>query len=304
MDPEEFTEEEQAAYDSLQLDNTPPPDEDDAQPGADAVAPVANPVPAEPAAPAPAPAEGGEPDAEKFEAFKKLHEGKSADELLTLFFQQERRANRSSYDARQATERLQSIVTRARQTLEQKTSEIQARREAFQRQLEEDPDAATRALAESRFTEEEEAARAEVERAEREARIESAFGLAMAAIPDLPNKIGGIYQFGSEMNFSKDELEAIDDGRQLVTLWLASLAGNLIRGQMMDLQGNLIAAPPAVAATDPRLSMPNAPRTLTAAPSRPANATKTVEEQINDLLAMSDADFGKLSVEELKRLTG
>lgn len=302
MDPEDFTEEEHAALASLESDNTPPPEENDVDEKAgEPAAPSGEPGTPEPPAPTPP---GEQSDDDRFNAFREQHKDKSSDELLKLFFQQDRRASRMAYDARKAEEERATFVARAAEVLAARKADIAARRAAFDQQLQDDPDAATRALAEQQFTAEEQQAQAEAEAAERDLRLDQAFQLASSAIPDLPERVRDIYAFGGEMNFTPDELNSIDDGRQLVTLYLASLTGNLIRAGMMDIRGNLVQPPPAVQATDPRLTTPAAPRTLNGTPPRPTDAAKSPEQTMADLLNMNEADFAKLSTEDLMRLTG
>lgn len=305
MDDDELTAEEQSALDSLALDNTAPPPED--EDGLDAAAPPAGDAaavvvpPAVVVDPAAAPAET---DDAKFEAFRAQHAGKTPDEVLRIAFQQERRATRTAFDARRATEERNQVVARATSALEARKAAIADKRSRFDQQLEQDPDAATRALAHQRFDEEERAAEAEATRVAHEARLDEAFELAYSAIPDLQTKLPEIYAFGGEMNYSPEELKGIADGRDLVTLYLASLAGNLIKGGLMDTRGTLVAAPPSVEATDPRLTAPAAVRTLSSAPARAADVAKSPEQALQDVLGLSDADFDKLTTEDLIRLTG
>lgn len=217
--------------------------------------------------------------------------------------QRQRGANRLAFAVKAEEERT-AFVARAAEVLAARRADIAARRAAFDQQLQDDPDAATRALAEQQFTAEELQAQAEAEAAERDLRLDQAFQLASSAIPDLPERVKDIYAFGGEMNFTPEELNAIDDGRQLVTLYLASLTGNLMRAGMIDIRGNLLQAPPAVQTTDPRLTTPAVPRTLNGTPPRPTDAAKTPEQTMADLLNMTEADFAKLSTEDLMRLTG
>lgn len=300
---EEFTPEELAALQSLENDNTPPPT-DDEEGGSAPVAPAdATPPAPDAAASTTPPADGADADAAKFEAFRAKHADKTPDELLRMFFQQESRANRMAFDARQAQDQRNQVIERARQALEDQKRQIQDRRKAFNDQLENDPDAATRALAEERFNAEERRAIAEAENAEREARIDEAYALAATAIPDLPTQMKDIFAFGQEMNYTPEELNGIVDGRDIVTLYLAKLSGTMIKAGLMDIRGNMVGTPPSVAATDPRLTAPAPIRTVGSAPARAPNATRSPEDALADILTLSDAEFAKLSIEQLMKLT-
>lgn len=299
-----FTEEEQAAL--AEVDDTPPAAEtppegeapDGGQPPAGEAAPPAPPAPPAPEAP---PAND---DAERFRQFSEQHAGKSPEELMRLAFQQERRSNRTGFEQRQTREQRDELVRRITEARDARKAAIAARREEFGQQLENDPDAATRRIAEERFAEEDRLADEEAEQALRDARIDDAYALAATAIPDFATRAPEIMAFGRDMNYSDDELRGIQDGRDMVTLYLASLTGKLIKSGMMDIRGNFTTPPPAVQATDPRLTTPPAPRTLGSAPTRQTDAQKTPEQQMADILQMSDADFAKLDDDALERLIG
>ncbi len=274
--------------------DAPPPAESDAEPAAE-------PAPADSAAPAdPAAAEAPDPE---FAEFLRSHEGKSPEELAKIAFQQQKRAAAAGFEARKREQVISEVVAKAQQTLEQRKAAIAERRKAFEDQLQNDPDAATRALAQERFDAEERQAIEEAEIAEREARIDSAFELASRAIPDLPKVYPEMYSFGQEMQFSDDELRGIEDGREMVMLYLGMTAAKLMKAGVIDIRGNMIAAPAAAAPSDPRLTAPPAPKTLSTAPARPVSATSTIEQQLAALLGDDDA-LSKMSDDDLARLTG
>ncbi len=311
---EDFTDEETAALAALELDNTPPAPEDPdeissgdvadpaaAPPAAPPAAPAAAPVVVDPAAAPPAAAAA---DDAAFKEWREANKDKTPEELAQLAFQQSKRADRVSFDHRRLTSASADLAKRAREALDSRKGNIAERRAAFDKRLEEDPDGATRDLANQRFTEEERAAEAEVDRLEREARVDEAINLAASAIPDFQKVFPEIQAFGGEMNYSPEEINAISDGRDVVTLYLASRAASLIKAGIMDMRGNIVAtAPPAVADTDPRLTPKNAPRTLNNAASRATDAAKTPEQELADILALSDEEFDKIDEATLRRLS-
>jgi hypothetical protein len=185
-----------------------------------------------------------------------------------------------------------------------KKEAVQAKRTEFDQQLEADPDAATRRLAHERFAEEERVAEEEAAQALHEARVSEAFHLASRAIPDFAERAPAILSFGNEMGYSADELRGIADGRDMVTLYLASIAGNMIKAGLMDTKGNLLQqAQPSVQATDPRLKTPAAPQTLSSAPGRTTDAGKSPEQQLLDILNLSPEEFAKIDEDTLLKLT-
>lgn len=255
-------------------------------------------TPAPDAAATAAPAADTEEEA--YQAFLKSHEGKTPEELAKLAFQQSKRANAEAFRGRKSQEQIDQIRETAQRTLEARKADIAARREKFSTQLAEDPDAATRDLHEAMLSQEEQAAEIEAIRARQDAAIE----LASTAIPDFVNKAPALQAFGHEMNYSKEELDGITDGRDLVTLYLASLAGNLIKSGVMDVHGAFSQAPQVVNETpvDPRLRAPAAVKTLSSAPARSAGTPNSLEQQLTDVLNLSDAAFAKLSDAELENL--
>ena len=96
------------------------------------------------------------------------------------------------------------------------------------------------------------------------------------------------------MNYEPGELDGVTDVRDLVTLHFASLTGRLIKAGVMDLHGNLLAAPVAVAATDPRLTAPPPITTLSSAPARGNEGGQTLEQQLTDITNMTDKQMEDL----------
>lgn len=279
-----------------------------------APAPAATPVPppppppppASPPPPAPAPAAGDPPpapapvdEAADRAAFLEKHKDKSPAELADLLYQQSKRAGRAEFQGRQTQAQLQQIQTRAREALQRRTTDIQTRRAAFQQKLKDDPDAAALELHEAMLGKE----LTEAEQEERATRIDTALALAAQAIPDFNRNIVETLNFGQEMSYSREELGNITDGRDLVTLFLASRFANLVKAGVCDVAGNFLKAPSAIAEqpTDPRLNVPPAPATLTGS-GRTGGGGATVDDQLAGMMALSDADFDKLDPAALESL--
>jgi hypothetical protein len=304
---ETFTAEEEALLKGHQADTTLPPA--DSEEGGPIVtpAPEAAPTAAEPApAPAgeaqPAPA-GDKPqtDDERFAAFLEQHKGKSPEELARLAFQQTQRAATAGFQARRTRETLEQVQERARGALgriAEERTRLGTQREQFAQQLQDDPDAATRAVHERQMSEDE----ARLVQQERQVLSDAAHGFAHQAVPDWDTQRAGVEAFGAEMNYSPEEIAGITDGRDLITLYLASKMGALIKGGICDLRGNLVQPPEPVVATDPRLTAPTPVTTLSSSPARSGGGAKTIEDELVDLTRMSDADFDKLDPRVLENI--
>lgn len=306
-DPDDLSREEEAELDKFMGSEPPPPDDSGEAPATSTS--EAEP-PADPEPPAEKPAGEGEEGLvdPELAAFLEKHNGKSSEELATLAYQQQKRATTAAYDGRQTQQRLQEIVTRAQQARETAQAKIEADRKAFEEQLQSDPDAAMRAAQEQRFAERERQVQAEADARIFEARQEEARALAAAAIPDFARQAPVISGFAiNDMNFTPEEIERIDDGRMVVTLYLASLAGRHIKAGTMDATGRFLAAPEASATPAPGAGA-QPPRTLSSAPKRAATGAKTLEQQLADIANLNDADFEKAfndpAVQELLKQAG
>ena len=297
---DEFSEEELKLLNEGMSDDTlPPPDESEGVPPE----PEAAPAPAvDPAAPAAAPAAvdpAAEPAQENdngMSEFLAKHAGKTPEELLKIAFQQSQRAGKAEVVQRQTQEQIDSIRVRAQEVLQQRRQAIADKREQFKARLEEDPDAATLELHEEILRREEQAAEGD----EHLARIDTAIELASAAIPDFRIRYQDIAAFAQELNYSTEEIAAIDDGRNIVTLYLASIAGKLIKSGVMDAAGNFRSMPAPTAETDPRLKIPANAMTSLSTPGNPATPAGDNNQVMANLLQLSDADFDKMTDEELE----
>lgn len=277
-------------------DETIPP-EDDSE-GAPVDAPELD-----PAAPAPVVTPAAEVASSELPAnddggmseFLAKHAGKTPEELLRIAFQQSQRAGKAEVGQRQSQDQIDQIRTRAAEVLASRKADIAKRREDFRTRLEEDPDAATQSVHDMLLSQEEQQA----EREEHLARIDSAIELASTAIPQFETRYKDIMAFGQELNYSPEEINAIDDGRNIVTLYLASIAGKLIKSGVMDAAGNFRSMPSPTAETDPRLKIPANAMTSLSTPGGAATPATDDAAQLANLLQLSDADFANLSEEEL-----
>jgi hypothetical protein len=232
-------------------------------------------------APKPADAAPVVDDEEKALAdFLEKNKDKSPEELARLAFQQSKRANKEAAQNRQTREKVGVIAARAKNAAEQRerlaTSlpEIKAK---FREQLEKDPDAATTALFEALVDKQLSEADAAVQRA----RVEEAIGFAETHIPEFGKNWPGMHELAREVGYTDDEINAIDDGRPLVTLYLANLAGRLMKSGIMDRFGNIVNVPhiettpvdPRLAAPDPAAHAWAGPEPAARAARRPSNSS-------------------------------
>lgn len=248
-----------------------------------------------------------EPDDDaEMAAFLEKHKDKTPEELRSLLWQQGKRAKGAEARARHTQTELDGLATAAADRLKGRKGAVAAKRAALDKDFgaEGDPDKVTRRLAEEALDREE----AEAEAEEHIARVDIAIKMAGTAIPNFVERHrANAYNFGRSMNYSQDELSAIDDGRDLVTLHFASVAARMLMAGIIDAEGNIIAAPKPLAdeheITDPRLKAPDAPDTLSSAPGRGGGGGKSQAQTLTDALNMSDADFAKLSDTDIARMT-
>lgn len=296
---DEFTPEEEAL---LKDDNALPPAEEGGEGSVDdaiAAAPVAEPAAASPVEgePAPKPAEAVPAVDEEEKAladFLEKNKDKSAEEVLRLAFQQSKRANKEAAQNRQVREKVNVIAARAKSAAEQRdrlATSIPDLKARFKEQLETDPDGATTMLFEALVDKQMNEADGEVQRA----RVEEAIVFADTHIPEFGRNWPGMHELARELGYTDDEINAIDDGRPLVTLYLASLAGRLLKSGIMDRFGNLVNVPQVeTTPVDPRLAAPDPQRTLGGTGARSTRGSATVEQQLNEIANMSEEEFSKL----------
>ena len=149
-------------------------------------------------------------------------------------------------------------------------------------------------------------AEAEAEAAAHTARLEAAYGMASQAIPDAQNAIPAALEFAAEFNYTPEEIANVSDGRDIVMLHLARLAGNLIKGGHMDASGRMLSLPEPVSQkpTDPRLQDRAPLATLGTTAGSASAPSNNVEDELNAILNMSEAEMAKLDPDKLQKLLG
>lgn len=253
------------------------------------------------------PAPETDPPGETLQAFIERHKDKPAAELAQLIENREKRQAREGFKLRQRG-RSPEAIQADRAALAARRQAIAGDKNALEKAIEEDPDAATRALANHALNSDlERIAQAEAALVQEEhiQRVDQAIAFGAQHITDFPNVYPQMREFAQAVGYTDEEIDGVADGRDLVVLNLARIAGNLILAKAIDLRGNLLpqVQPVAPAPTDPRLTAPRPPATHSGAAAIAA-PSQTIEQQINAVLGMSDADFAKLPEAEINRLMG
>lgn len=308
---DDLTPEEEAAITAAdQSTELPPAEDDDADnpPPTDqqpAPAPAEQPKAAEepqPAAQPEAQPQAQPSEEDELKAFVEKHKDKSPEEIARLAFQQTKRANRGEATARVANQNLQALADRAKAAIERRNLVVTAageKKTGFREKLQSDPDAATAEVHDRLVDQDLAAADAEVDRA----LVEQAVGFARAYVPDFDNRWDGMKELGTELGYTPQEIANIRDGRDIVVLSLAEVAAKLMKGGIIDVRGNLIAMPqPTQEPTDPRLKGPDPVQTLGSGGARASDGTPSAEQQLQNMLSMSDADFDKLDPAQLESI--
>lgn len=236
--------------------------------------------------------------------FLAKHQGKTPEQLVELAFQQSQRANRAEFDHRKTTENLSGVLTRIQAARDARVDAVAKQREEFAKKVADDPDAALLEARESQITRENDAELARLDAAEFDARAGAAIEMAAGVIPNFAEKAPQIRQFGLEMGFTPQEVGAIVDGRQIVTLYLARMAGNLIRAGVMDTSGKFVGLPEPVVEGEQEQEQGGQRRGtgFGKLPARGAQGAKTLDARLAEINAMSDDDFDKLDPRELDKL--
>lgn len=265
--------------------------------------PPAEAPPVDPNAPPPPPAP---PADETLAQFIERHKDKPPAELADLIANREKKERRAGFEMRRRG-RAPDAIAADRVALAARKTALTGKTAEFDEKLKTDPDAASRLLHEQNLAREaDEVARSEQALADEEflARQDEAIGFAAKYIPDLPTTYPEIAAFGQNMGYSAEEVDGISDGRDMVTLYLASLAGKLMQGKVIDIRGNLLpqVKPVNEVPVDPRLNVPPPPPTHTAPAA--TTAEQTPDQVVDGMLGMSDEDFAKLDPNVLNRAMG
>jgi len=262
-----------------------------------------------PAAQEPAPKVEGEEEEEeegddKLAGFLAKHQGKTPEELVKLAFQQQQRAARAEFDQRKTSENLSTVLARIQQARDARVNKTAEERAAFEAKLKDDPDAAVLEAREAQLAERQQAELAELDAEEFNARATAAIELASAAIPEFQKRAPGIRSFGVELGFSPEEVGQMVDGRQIVGLYLASIAGNMIKAGIIDTSGRFLKLPqPVEEPTDGQQEQGKRRGTgFGRQPARGAQGAKTLEARLAEAASMTDEEFDKLDPKALEEL--
>jgi hypothetical protein len=297
-----LSDEEEAKLRELSEAQAPPPISGE---GEDADAPAAAaPAAAEPAAVAEPGAEpaavtdvSAEADAEakeSFDQFAAKHKDRTPEELLKLAFQKEQARKSARFDAKQARD----IVTDLRDGLQKRaaarTTKQVAERAQFNETLATDPDAA----ATMAFERQQERERQEAEAEDWQGYVAAQTEICNRAIPRFREVAPEMMQFGVEfLGYEPLQVQNAHDSRDMIALYMASRFHRLMQAGVVSFDGALVNPAAVVAEAAPAAAAPvltrQAPRTLSAAPGGAGGGAKSLKDQAQDLLSMSDADFDK-----------
>lgn len=304
---EEFTPEEEAAL----KDTTVPPAEEEGEGNveqaivdagqakepdpAPAPAPAAEPKPGEEPPPKPAeepPVDQAAAEAAELAAFLEKHKGKSVEEMAKIAIQQTKRATKEAATTRQVRQKVGVIAQRARDASERRekiASSVPDLKEKFRSRLAEDPDAAVAELFDGLV----DSKLSEADAAVQSARIDDAIEFADSHIPEFGQNWPQMHELANELGFKDEEVDAIDDGRTLVALYLANIAGRLMKSGVIDRLGNIVNLPHIEPTPlDPRLAAPDPQRTLGGGRQK-AGGGESVEAQLNAIAEMTDEELNK-----------
>lgn len=299
-DDEEVSAEELAQMDEDDRNrDLPPPDDSDELPKGDG---EPEPEPKSEQDSQPDADDGGDDDDanDELRRFLAKHKDKTPEQLVELAFQQQKRANRAEFTERKTREDLSTVLSRIQAARDAKINAIAERRRAAAEKVENDPDAALLEAHEALLKREESEELGALDAAEQEARAAAAIELAASCIPDFAQRAPQIRQFGIDLGFEPSEVDSIMDGRQIVTLHLASIAGRMMQAGIIDTSGKFLQLPEA--AQEQEQSPPTRGTGFNRAPARSAKASRSVSDQLADIANMSDEDFEKLDDKELEDL--
>lgn len=312
---EELTAEDEAKLVELSTAAEPPPASSEGEDGA------------APAAAAPAEGEATKPEGEAaattdvnaeadegakddFAAFAAKHKDRSPEDLLKLAFQKEKARRSSAYDAKEA----RAVVTGLRDGIQQRMAGLAAKQDAekkaFKEKLATDPDAAV----EEAFDRQQTRERTEVEEAEFNHYVAQQTEICDQAIPRFREVAPEMMNFGIQrLGYDEGQIRNAHDSRDMIALYMASRFDRLVQAGVVDFEGRVLGAGAAPAAAAPAGGQGRparqAPTTLSGAPGNGGGAAKSLKDQAQDLLNMSDEDFEKAAAggvldTTLRSLTG
>lgn len=220
-----------------------------------------------------------------FRDFLERYKDKSPEEMARIAFQQSNARKEARHEASQAEARIRAYQAHERALLE--------------KTLAQDPGAAARfGCARSQ--------QAELERIAEEheaTHLATQIEAARAMVPDLDDRGEELLRFGvTRMGYSEEQLQQVYDARDLKTLYMAMMFDQLMQAGVVDMRGQLLNGAVGTGSRqplDPRVSIPAAPRTQSSAGGRGGGHARSLRQQAQDLLNMSDEDFSNISGAEL-----
>lgn len=253
-------------------------------------------------------ADADDPD---YKEFLQKHGDKSPEELAKIAFQQQKRAAKSAFDARESAQRIASIRDAAAKTLADREAERARKKAELDELMQTDPDEALRRMRAEQLEGERSADVQEAQQTVIRAQQEEAVRAAAAAIPEFEKVGPQIAQFAQQhLGYSQEELAGITDARDLISLHFARLAGSMYMAGYIDIQGRFQNMPQngngnAGGQQVPQAAQKDKPaevRTLSSAKGGAPGGGLTADQEISRLAKMSDEDFAKLSDEEVNKI--
>jgi hypothetical protein len=234
---------------------------------------------------------------ESFEQFAAKHKDRSPEELLKLAFQKEQARKSARFDAKEARD----VVSQIRDGMQKRLADSQQRRnqekDRFNQTLAEDPDKAAQMAFEAVQNKE-----AEEEQArEWQGYVAKQTEITRSIIPNFDTVGPELMSFGVDrIGYEPGQVAAAHDARDIVTLYFASRFDKLVQAGIVDMEGRILNGGQPTAGAAP-VTAPNgqsrAPRTppltMSSAPGNGGGGSKSLKDQAQDILTMSEADFDK-----------
>lgn len=255
-------------------------------------------------------ADSGESD-DDFAAFAEKHKGKSPEEILRIAYQQDRARAQARHEAKearregqQAAQTLQQLIQRIEQARQQKVQDLAQRRQQFDAELRDDPDAATRRLHDQLLVREHQ----EFEKQAWAHYVREQTRLARESIPDFDAVAPQLIRYGvEEAGYTEDEVRNAADHRDIILLNKARMFDALVKQGVVDPTGKLKGAD---AQSQQRSNLQRAgniaskaPRTLSdARGARAADGAQSLVAKARELADMSDDLFMQMDDRELDRV--
>ena len=231
---------------------------------------------------------------ESFEEFAAKHKDRSPEELLKLAFQKEQARKTARFDAKAARDVVNGLRDAVQKRAADRAQAQAAEKSQFKTRLAEDPDAAV----EEAFDRQQRREREEAEAADWQGYVAAQTQICENVIPRFREVAPQMMQFGVErLGYDPAQVQAAHDSRDMIALYMASQFDRLVQAGIVNFDGSMAnggAAPANGGAAPANAGIPRqAPKTLSTASGGAGGGSKSLKDQAQDLLAMSDADFDK-----------